>query len=62
MREFENLSAEELQTRLAEARKDLFLLRFQRATGQAENSSLPGKLRRRVARILTLIRQKEVVS
>ncbi|MDR2123507.1 MAG: 50S ribosomal protein L29 [Desulfovibrio sp.] len=62
MREFENLSDGELQTRLSDARKELFRLRFRRATGQLEDTAQPGRLRRRIARILTLIRQKETVS
>jgi large subunit ribosomal protein L29 len=62
VREFENLSDGELQTRLSDARKELFRLRFRRATGQLEDTAQPGRLRRRIARILTLIRQKETVS
>jgi large subunit ribosomal protein L29 len=62
MREFEKLSDGELQTRLDDARKELFRLRFRRATGQLEDTAQPGRLRRRIARILTLIRQKETVS
>ncbi|MDR0827462.1 MAG: 50S ribosomal protein L29 [Desulfovibrio sp.] len=62
MREFEKLDLEGLKTQLGEVRKELFNLRFRQATGQLENSSQPGRLRKRVARLLTLIRQKEVVS
>jgi large subunit ribosomal protein L29 len=62
VREFEKLTAEELKTRLDDARKELFRLRFRRATGQLEDTAQAGKLRRRVARILTLIRQKETVA
>jgi large subunit ribosomal protein L29 len=61
-REFEKLSDGELQTRLSDARKELFRLRFRRATGQLEDTAQPGRLRRRIARILTIIRQKETVS
>jgi large subunit ribosomal protein L29 len=62
MREFDALSDGELKTRLADARKELFLLRFRGATGQLEDTSQSGKLHRRIARILTLIRQKETAS
>jgi large subunit ribosomal protein L29 len=62
MREFEKIDLEGLKTQLDEARKELFNLRFRQATGQLENSSQPGRLRKRVARLITLIRQKEVVS
>jgi large subunit ribosomal protein L29 len=62
VREFEKLSDGELQTRLDDARKELFRLRFRRATSQLEDTAQPGRLRRRIARILTIIRQKETVS
>lgn len=59
-REFDALGVDELKTRLAEARKELFNLRFKHATGQLENVASIPATRRRVARILTLIKQKEV--
>ncbi|MDR1489982.1 MAG: 50S ribosomal protein L29 [Desulfovibrio sp.] len=62
MREFDKFDLEGLKAQLDEARKELFDLRFRKATGQLENSSRPGILRKRVARLLTLIRQKELVS
>ncbi|MDR3177241.1 MAG: 50S ribosomal protein L29 [Desulfovibrio sp.] len=62
MREFDKLDLEGLKAQLGEARKELFDLRFRKATGQLENSSRPGTVRKRVARLLTLIRQKELVS
>ncbi|MDR2800499.1 MAG: 50S ribosomal protein L29 [Desulfovibrio sp.] len=62
MREFDKLDLGDLKAQLGEARKELFDLRFRKATGQLENSARPGILRKRVARLLTLIRQKELVS
>ena len=60
VREFESSSIDELKTQLGEARKELFNRRFKHATGQLESvASLPA-MRRRIARILTLIKQKEV--
>lgn len=59
-REFDSLNVEELKGKLDDARKELFNLRFKQATGQLERVSDLGFARRRIARILTLIKQKEV--
>jgi len=48
----------ELETRLGELRKEQFNLRFQRATGQLENTSRLREARRDIARIKTVMRQK----
>jgi large subunit ribosomal protein L29 len=50
----------ELGTRLAESRKELFNLRFQLATGQLDNSARVKDVRREVARILTVLRDREI--
>jgi large subunit ribosomal protein L29 len=44
----------ELETRLAELRKEQFNLRFQRATGQLANTDRKRQVRREIARILTV--------
>jgi large subunit ribosomal protein L29 len=44
----------ELETRLAELRKEQFNLRFQRATGQLANTDRVRQVRREIARILTV--------
>jgi len=44
----------ELDTRLAELRKEQFNLRFQRATGQLANSARVNHVRKEIARILTI--------
>ena len=59
-REFDNLGATELSGKLEEARKELFNLRFKHATGQLEDVASIPATKRRIARILTLIKQKEV--
>lgn len=59
-RELDALGVNELQTQLAETRKELFNLRFKHATGQLENVASMPAAKRRIARILTLIKQKEV--
>ena len=60
VRELNALGVEELKTQLADTRKELFNLRFKHATGQLENVASIPAAKRRIARILTLIKQKEV--
>jgi large subunit ribosomal protein L29 len=50
----------ELETRLAEAKQELFNLRFQIVTGQLDNSARLRLVRRDIARILTVLREKEI--
>jgi large subunit ribosomal protein L29 len=52
----------ELETRLAEAKQELFNLRFQMVTGQQDNSALLRSTRREIARILTVLREKEIAA
>ncbi len=52
-------TVEELNQQLEETRKELFNLRLQQVAGQLENSSRIRDLRRSVARINTLLGQKE---
>jgi large subunit ribosomal protein L29 len=49
-----------LVDRLGEARAELFNLRFQNATGRLENSARLRDLRKEVARIHTLLREREI--
>ncbi len=52
----------ELRTRLAEAKQTLFNLRFQNVTGQLDNPSRIGQVRKDVARINTLLREREIAA
>jgi large subunit ribosomal protein L29 len=52
----------ELETRLAEAKQELFNLRFQIVTGQLDNSARIQAVRRDIARILTILREKEIAA
>jgi large subunit ribosomal protein L29 len=56
------LSDDELWDRLTEVKQDVFTLRFQIATGQAENTSLLGVAKRDVARIHTILREREIAA
>jgi large subunit ribosomal protein L29 len=58
--EFESLSSDELTVRLAETRRELFNLRFQLATGQLDNTARMGQARKDIARVLTVLRAREI--
>ncbi len=55
-----DVSEDELETQLAEAKEELFNLRFQLVTGQLDNPMRIKQVRRHVARILTLMREREL--
>jgi len=61
-RELRDMDDNELESRLAETRQELFNLRFQHVTGQLDNSSRLGQLRRDVARINTVLREQEIAA
>jgi large subunit ribosomal protein L29 len=58
--ELDELDAEELDARLTEAKAELFNLRFQHVTGQLDNYARLGQLRHDVARIMTVMRAREI--
>src|SRR5260370_34911292 len=53
-------SPEELSNKLAEAKEELFNLRFQGATGQLENHGRLHAVRKEIARIYTVMREREL--
>jgi large subunit ribosomal protein L29 len=52
----------ELFDRLAQAKEELFNLRFQSVTGQLDNSARLGVVRKQVARINTELREREIAA
>ena len=58
----DDLTGDELLVKLAEAKDDLFKLRFQHATGQLTNYRRLGEVRRDVARVLTRLRTLEIAE
>ena len=54
------MSAEQLQFQLREVQQDLFKLRFQSATEKLDAPSNLRKFRREIARILTVLREREL--
>jgi large subunit ribosomal protein L29 len=53
------LEVDELDGRLRQARRELYELRFKHAVGQLENSSQISKVRHDIARIMTVLRQRD---
>jgi large subunit ribosomal protein L29 len=54
------LEEDELDTRLKTARRELYELRFKHAVGQLENSSQIARVRHDIARIMTVINEREL--
>jgi len=57
-----DLTYEELIEKMAEAKEELFNLRFQLATNQLDNTTRMRQVRRDVARIATTMRQQEIAA
>jgi large subunit ribosomal protein L29 len=60
--ELRPLTASELYSRLDEGYQELFNLRFHKATGQLTNTARKGKVRREIARIKTILRERELLA
>ena len=58
--EIRNLGAEELKTKEKELREQLFRLRFQKSLGQIDNSVKLKQTRRDIARVMTILKEKQV--
>jgi len=58
--EFRELDDEELENRLRESKEELFNLRFQMATGQLDNNRRLSTVRHDIARVYTVMREREL--
>ena len=58
--ELRNATEEELDSKLAEAKTELFNLRFQAATGQLESHGRLRAVRKEIAKIYTVMREREL--
>jgi large subunit ribosomal protein L29 len=58
--ELRELHDDELETRLREAKEELFNLRFQMATGQLDNNRRLRTVRHDIGRIYTILREREL--
>ena len=58
--ELRDMNETELRDHLKTARRELFGLRFQHATGELDNTSGMRKAKREIARTLTIVREREI--
>ena len=58
--EIRNLSVEELDKKLVDLKKDLFMLRMQHATNHLDNPIKISNVRRDIARVKTVLREKQI--
>ena len=55
-----DMTDQELFDKLAALKDELFKLRFQHATGQLENANVLGTVKKDIARVKTVIREREL--
>ena len=60
IKEVRGLSVEKLQEKLQELKKDLFMLRMQHATNQLDNPMKLNAVKKDIARVKTIIREKPI--
>jgi len=60
MEELRKLSTEDLNKKIKESKEELFNLRFSKATGNLEKPSRLRELRKEVAKMKTIIREREL--
>ncbi len=59
-KQFRDLSAQELTNKLVDLKSELFNLRFQHATGQLDNPMKIKYVKRDIARVSTIMREREL--
>ncbi len=60
--ELRELPDDDLRRKLAEGKDELFTLRFQVVTGQLDNPRRLKEVKREIARVLTVMREREIAS
>ena len=60
--EIRETSTADLKVRVVELKEELFALKFQQASGKAENASKAKTLRKDIARILTVLKERELLA
>ena len=58
--EIHNMTNEELAKKLGDLKEELFNLRFRHATGQLENPNVISGVKKDIARVKTVIREREI--
>ena len=59
-KELRDMTTAELEAKLADLKKDLFFLRMQHATNQLDNPIKIAEVKKNIARVKTVIREKEL--
>ena len=59
-KDLRDMNERELREHVADARRELFGLRFQHATGELENTAGLGTAKRELARALTIARERDI--
>lgn len=62
LKEIREIQTSELVARVQELKKELFTLRFKQAAGQSEDASKKKTIRKEIARILTIIKERELAN
>ena len=62
VKEYRNLKVEELKNKIKESKKELFDLRLKQSTGALEKPSRIHELRKNIARMNTILREKEMTN
>ena len=62
LKKMREMSEVELNAELVKMKKDLFNLRFQHVTGQLENPVKMREVKREIARVKTILREKELAK
>ena len=62
LKKMRNMTEVELNAELSKMKKELFNLRFQHATGQLENPVKMREVKKDIARVKTIIREKELAK
>ena len=62
IQEIRDLSTQEIEDRIKDLKEELFNLRFQQATGQLENTARMKDVKKTIARIKTVITERETAS
>ena len=60
IKEIRDLTTEELQLKIADLKKELFTLRFSLATNNLENPMKISAIKKDIAKVLTVIREREI--
>jgi large subunit ribosomal protein L29 len=58
-KEIREMTAAKIEGELDAAREQLMRMRFQKATGELKNQNLPSITRRKIARLLTILNEKQ---